>query len=319
MKKVLVLILFLAFQSRLEAQEAADGAFGALSGIKDRISRLMEDNAGLRAEYTELYNEYQNLQTNSFRHASEIENFKQNSENIQHARRGQKDKLTALEEDAQKVQADILLNETKAAFLKSNLMNMDDKQRLLKLQFADLEYQKRELEMELQLKTIAAQDKAAQYDKELQALKLQLQINLEKEAQLTHAISDFKSTAVAVPERAERLEGENRELEDQIAELERKLDFKLRETDLLKNKRELGVKLMENGTFFKGKRKEDLEQKVAALEAQYNDFSQKMETSLTGQTKRKALMQSVIDIDKENQGLRDKIAELTEKIEKLAF
>lgn len=319
MKKLLIPAILLALATNLRAQETPDQGFGTLDDLKMRVDRLLEENKKLKAEYQDVYAEHQRLQGLTNQYGSQIEKLRDNSKNMENTRKGQKGKLAYLKEDLEKAQGDILLKETKNALLKGNLLDVDDQQRLLKLQYADLEYQKRELEMELQLKTIDVQDKALAQEKELQALKLQLQDSLGQEAQLAYQLKEIETTTVGAPQKAEQLEKENKELESRVMELERQVEFKTKENSLLKDKELLNTKSLENGLSSREEKKKDLQKKVDALEAKYNKLNQDVETSLTDQNKRKELTQKVIEIDKENQNLRDKIAELTEKIEKLKF
>ena len=160
---------------------------GELSAIKEDIQSLLRQNEEL---------------------APQVESLKQEFWDLQGKVKQSRDEIASLEEKRSERQKD----------LEQNIKNMRESgqpQALRLLQSYDMQYQKKELELELKLKELASRDKRLARERQLAGSQKELEQNAAEEKRLADEARVFKDSAALVYE-LEFLKQENILLEDQL-------------------------------------------------------------------------------------------------------
>ena len=160
---------------------------GELSAIKEKIQSLLRQNEELTPQVESLKQEFGDLREKAKQSRAEI---------------------ASLEKKRSERQKD----------LEQNIKNMRESgqpQALRLLQFYDMQYQKKELELELKIKELALRDKRLARERQLAGSQKELEQNAAEEKRLADEARVFKDNAALVYE-LESLKQENILLEDQL-------------------------------------------------------------------------------------------------------
>lgn len=160
---------------------------GEFSAIKEKIQSLLRQNEEL---------------------APQVESLKQEFGDLQEKVKQSRAEITSLEKKRSERQKD----------LEQNIKNMRESgqpQALWLLQSYDMQYQKKELELELKLSELASRDKRLARERQLAGSRKELEQNTAEEKRLADEARVFKDNAALVYE-LESLKQENILLEDQL-------------------------------------------------------------------------------------------------------
>ena len=288
--------------------------YGQMHSMKAEITELLRVNHTLSREYNSLYTEYQSLQSQANQYTDE-QNFLQ--DNLDETRRKRQEKTAVIRKLGQELdvmQNEIILKESKNAFMRGELLDFDEKQRLRRLQLKDLEYEKRELEMQIEMRSFHEEDVKRDQKEELNELKRDLQKYIEKEQDLRGQIEEIKADALNFSKKIDDYEIDNFDLDVKIKQAKMKRDLMQKQISIMKDKMLIHERSQSIPLIDKEREKVALQEAVQALQDRYNSLNQKVQTSLSMKSKNQELMKNVIEIDRENQGLRDRITNLQKKI-----
>lgn len=292
-------------------------SYGVFKEIKARIAALLVENKKLETEYAAIQKEYAQTKVLVEQHRNEIDMMHQHFLETNRERKDTKKAVKSLRVGQDSMANDILIKQSRIAYLKGELLDMEEKERLWNLQLADLGYQKRQLEMDYKYKNFYSQENQRRQNEELNNLKKELKSLLEQERELKHQISELETKRESYPYKAQRLTEENKEWEDKIKALQKDLDFKMRENATLREKQSFTVKSAEYTRNQKEQEKVELTEEVQNFQKELDNFNQNVDLSLLRQDRKRQLVQEIINIDKENQQLRDKITDLQQKLTSL--
>jgi len=293
-----------------------------INEVKSDIAGLLAENKKLEVEYRRLQDRFHELQGNVEQRRKSMKEKEMEGiaivtpdygEPVIH-KRPRKIRDEQLLRQLDMMENEWLMLEGQNSFLKGQHMDLNDKERLLELQLADLEYEKRELELELKIKEfrfLAGHRKEAW---ETQDLRNQLQASIENERALSRMIEESGENAVTGPRRMPFYRRQNKRLTFQIEEAQRKLGFKVRENAILKDKMLYSTKIMDGPIVRKEEQMAMLEADVARLEEEHSVLNEEVNAALVRQKKKKKLIKEIVDLDQENQRLREKISKLQDQI-----
>ena len=121
------------------------------------------------------------------------------------------------------LQGDDLIREAQNIYLSGQSMALDGVQRLRELQLYDLQYQKQELELDLESMKFLDQKVSEQRRPEMDALKRETEIREEKTREALIKIDEEKKAAFVYSQRIELLKMENKALKQRIGHLKQLL------------------------------------------------------------------------------------------------
>ncbi len=292
-------------------------SYNPFAELKGQIAAVLVENKKLERAYAEVSQEYFQVKILVDQNKNEIERMYNHSVDTKKQREDKKKAAKSLQVGKDIVADDVLIKQSRVAYLKGQLMDMQEQERLWKLQLSDWEYQKRQFEVDYKYKDFQSQEIQRKQNEESNNLKKELQALLEQEKELNHQIAEIESKKELSPTKIERLGQENKELEEKIQELQRNLAFKEKEILISKDKQVLAVKTAGNDLAQKKKEKVELAEKVDGLQKELNKLNDMVDFSLLRQDRKRQLLKEIVNVDKENQELRTKIEALQGKVKSL--
>lgn len=291
-------------------------SYNALNHLKSSLSGLLAENNKLEAEYKILQEKFNALELVYKSHAAEIAELKQ----AQAPMVISPIETKPLDEKQQQLsdgETQLLMAQSQIAHVESQLLDTDEHLRLLRLQQAELEYAKKDISLANQLADMSRKSEVKNEEQQLAELRQEYEKNLEQEKKILQEIEEMKNTNQDFDAETQQLKLENKDLESQIRHLESQQKFKEDENALLRNKKLYQVRLSENEIWQGEQQKIQLEQNISAQEAEFNSLNNQVDASLAAQSQHRQLLDSIMQVDKDNQQLKTKINELQAKIKAL--
>lgn len=252
---------------------------GEFLAIKEHIQSLLKQNQELETRYASLQKESFGLQKKIKQARQEVAALEQEQVRRQERRRQKFDEMLAkAREDPGPIPG------------------------LALLQLHDLQYQKKELELGLQLKAAALRESRQDYDRQLAGLQKQLDESKEQEGRLAAQLKDLETKSAAVLPEIDLLKEENARLEGRnktAVEADRLAARK--KAEQLDIARQVRVKEKEKAGLESAIQKLEAELKVSAEGSDNVYFSQE------------SMRETLERVDRENRQLRSELFSLRQK------
>ncbi len=268
----------------------------------------------MASRYFSLQEKFSELETMVEQKKEEIETIKSESKKIEGFRKEIKNFIQASHRGMKGNQADGLVKESWIAYLEGELVDEQERQKLWRLQLADLENQKRMLQMDLQLKELEKKKEKSVTVEDLQRV---LQDNQEKKKVLSRRIVETEKRIGEYPQKTRKIKQEKESFGYKIQDLEKRKNLKDRENMNLRDKKTLKKRRMENAFLEKKSEKIAVEKRVRAQEKEYKVLDETLQASLNYQEEERVIVQEMVNLDKQNLKLKEKIAELETLIREL--
>ena len=210
-----------------------------------------------------------------------------------------------------------MAGEARVAQLRSQLLDADDKLSLLKLKISELEYQKREHQLDDKLSDYIATQSKQTKERDLQKLRESYQKNMDKQQELTNKMNDLQSQQNTADITSDRLHLDNDALKSRVNQMQSQVDFKQKENAHWRNKKLYEVRLSENEIWKREQEKLALKNKVDHLNEEYKTLDNNVQQSLVQQNESREILNHIKEFDKENQQLKGRIEELQQKLNTL--
>ena len=151
--------------------------------IKQQITGLLSANNKLSVEYNRVKREFEELKAKAGALTKEIDQMEEYAQSTE-GKKGERLKhLADMRKDLEEMKSDALVKESRVAYLKGEILDLTETMKLKELTFKNLDYQRRELEMENKLKTSMAETSQEKEKSELVLLQRKLQ-DLERKKEL---------------------------------------------------------------------------------------------------------------------------------------
>ena len=125
--------------------------------------------------------------------------------------------------DLEKSNDTALIEEAQELFLSGQHMDLGEEQKLRELQLYDLQYQKQELELDLEDRQALHRKLEPQRQQEIQALKIAIQENTKEEERLYQRTAAMERKLAVYPQDISLLKMENETLKKRIKQLRKLL------------------------------------------------------------------------------------------------
>jgi len=203
-----------------ENQSAQNSAFDP---IKDQMKSIIEDNTALIKQNKALKVQLIGLQLEVERREKEIRNLDPSFINkMQYLREGHQSPST-LSTNGEELKDSALIKEAQELFLSGQYIDLDEEQRLRELQLYDLQYQKQELELDLQEKQALHRNIEEQRHQELQAVEREVEESAKEEENIRRKVTEAQRKVMAYPQDIDLLKMENETLRKKISHLRKLL------------------------------------------------------------------------------------------------
>ena len=159
----------------------------------------------------------------------------------------------------------------------------EEREKLLELRLADLELQKRNLELKWQSLKISTGDQAHYDILGTSDLRRELEYLSQKEKELIQSTAQEQQVGMMSPSEVTAVEYDVKRLEEQARQIEKKVDFQKRENSILKDKISIGEKSTEGMLAEVLDEKKMYKTNLEMLEEQYYAMEDEVETALKRQ------------------------------------
>lgn len=316
---ILILSLFVSRPHFAEADGSVshESSLDRLNALKQQISQLLAENSQLEVEYSLLNQEFLDVQRGYHAHAAQLQELRKMDEKQKQLTAERERQYRSMQQNLPDAESEELLVKSQIALLKQQLLDEEDAMRLVTLQIADKEREMRQLVLQNKSGEFGKRIETADQSILLEDLKQLYEKNLEREQETLRLMERAEDEGRQYKVNMERLQSEIRDLQEQVKQLDARKSFRQQEQALLRNKRLYEVRLTENQIWQNEQLKVSLEKQVDQLESEYQRLNQQVATSLDQQTRQRQLLDRIIEIDSENQRLKDMILELEPQVKAL--
>lgn len=197
-------------------QSGKNNIFGP---IKAQMLSVAEKNAVLAKQNQTLRVRLIGLQLEVERHEKVIRDLDPGFINKERRSR-EEDRASSVElMSGEELENSALIKEAQDLFLSGQYMDLDEEQRLWELQLYDLQYQKQELEIDLQDRQALRQKIEGQRRRELQIVEGEVQESAREEKNIHRKVAEAKKKVMAYPQNIDLLKMENETLRKRIGRL----------------------------------------------------------------------------------------------------
>jgi hypothetical protein len=291
-----------------------ENSFDRLNNLKKQLSGLLAENSRLEVEYSLLKQQFLDTSREYQSSVAELSQVKAREQKQLELSKDRQRQLQEMSKGLPDAESGALLLKSQVALLNKQLLDEEDKTRLMALKLADMEYEKRSLLLERQAGDFSRKTETVDQSQRLADLKQLYEKNLEREKEVLRLIDRTGEEGVDYDVTVLRLRTEIRDLQEQAGQLESRKKFKSEENALLRNKRLYEVRLTENQIWQSEQQRLALEKQVGQLEDEYQRLDQTVAASLVRQTRKRELLDRIIAIDRENQSLKNLIQDLESEV-----
>ena len=315
---ILISMLFFVFCNDVFAQgydywEKKDNV--ELMNIKREISVLLAENTKLSSEYNSLRREFYDIKAQAENVVFGIKAMEEKSLRSV----GMKDKrskgLKEMRGNLKKLKDDALISKSRISYLKGKFLDREEKMNLWNLKFKELDFKKRELEMELEMRSALHESEVLKEKEKLDRLTQALEQNLRKKQELKSHIIFQQTKGKEAAESIGRISMEIKFAEGKVKLLQKEKEYNAKMLVFLKDKRTIVVKEQELALWDDEYNKVFLKEEVKKLKQEQEEFTKSMQAALSRQTRKRELLDQVMGVDKKNQQLRRQIADYEKTIE----
>ena len=315
---ILISILFFFRSAVVLAQdydywEAKDSV--ELMKIKREISDLLAENARVSTEYNNLRKELFDLKTKADNFVVEIKTMEEDARTAVGAEAARTKEIQSKRGQIKQMQNDALIAKSRLSLIKGNVLDYDEKINLRELKLKELDYKKRELELEWEMKASQNESEVLREKEERDRLAQRLEQDLRKKKELESHIISQQTIAKEASESIGIITAEIKELEDKLKNLQKEKEYKDKMIVFLKDRRTIVVKEEELALWDDEYKKVVLTEQVKKLNKEHETLNEAIKKSLSVQARRRELLEQIMEIDKKNQQLRREIADYEKTIE----
>lgn len=321
--KILPVILSLSLFASVSVHAGTDGrlshesSLDRLNVLKQQISRLLAENSQLEVEYSLLHQEFLDVQREYHAHGAQLQDLRRMDEKQKQLTAEREQQYRAMQQNLPDAESEELLVKSQIALLKQQLLDEEDAMRLITLKIADKEREMRQLTLQNKSSEFGKRIETADQSVLLEDLKQLYEKNLEREQETLRLMERAEDEGQQYGVTMERLQSEIRGLQEQVKQLDARKSFRQQEQSLLRNKRLYEVRLTENQIWQNEQLKLSLEKQVDQLETEYQRLNGQVAASLEQQTRQRQVLDQIIEIDSENQRLKDMILDLEPQVKAL--
>ena len=323
MKKIVILILgFLLAGAIANAQKAVPvpvpmsppekNTKDDFDYIKAEIARLLIENKKLESEYESLRHQVDALKVKAHEKEREAEKQAVVDEDYVEERSHQKElnALKAVYGGTEKLRNEIMVKKSRTGYLSTELVDLEEKQRPWKLKRSDLEFLKRELELDIQLLHYEMDARDQRLQDGVNHLQEAIQDNLMAEREILDVIDEVEQGSLYDPKRLISLFEENESLQLKVMRLAHETEFQVRENEILDKKRVLVGQSKGETLNQKRQEKQALMDEVKYLQHQVDTLHLSLDQSLKEKSRREDMLKDFVFLQQENDKLRSQITQI---------
>jgi chromosome segregation ATPase len=297
-----------------QAFAQAGSSYEVLTSLRARMNALIAENQRLAQEHQAAQKKFQALQSQVAALEDQIRGIKGDEPIASSISTDNPQSQSTLEKDIHLLENEYLIKQSRAAFLRGEILDFQQKEKLRQLRLAELEYTRRGMAIELNFQQFLSEESQRKQMKETEKLKKLIKFNEEKSKSIIPLMAELEEKRQQYPQEAKVIEQQIAELEKQVKRASSQKEFKERENAILKDQQLLAEKKAQYEAANQQAEKDGLEKEVHQLEIKFNTMDKAMEGALTRQQQRQEMINLITNVDQQNQRLRSKIAGLDQEI-----
>ena len=325
MKKIFFLLSILSLVIPARGAAAAEGAVTyssfkwqkTVEELKTKTDDLLKQNESLNQEYKFLQQKLSDLQISVKDLNKDVYEQEKVNEQLRQQQEERLKKQQDLKADAEKMRQDIQAAQNENERLNTLLTEEVEKTAAIRDKLAELSAKKREVMLDLKMQDINRQDLKADEETRLKKEQDRMEEIKKEEAALSQKVLELQKEEDSLLAQIDQFKKENRLLESKVAEFTKQKDGKMQENERLR--KEIGSlsSAPEQIPPAMAAEKQALQTEVAGLEQQLATLQSSVSESSQVLDKKRNLMNEIMKMDADNQDLRQKINDLTDKLQSL--
>ncbi len=311
--KIIVFCTFICTAVATSAQMDISGGnsqYDDFNTIKSQITSLVNKNVALLQQQELLKQQLSTLQKRSHQQKKELKKTEQISRENTQTRKSKQDSLHSNHKSVGTLENDKMILESKINFLSKNLLDFTEKEKILKLQLSNLQYEKRELEINAKWASLKKSENQKRQQEELNYLQQKLEDTHNKKNESAKIIAGIKKNENSSPKILQELKQNNQDLDYELLTLQKKKNLMAEKIAHLAAKQLSEKESFDQTLKTRNEEKNSLKEEVKNLEKDHNSITKKVHNSLSKQKQKRQLLDKIIHIDKENQELRQELQDL---------
>jgi len=308
----LFVILFILLGTRGVCAESV-----SLKKIKSKMGNLALENYELKKDHESVARQLAALQEELNRKRKEVEVMVDRKMKKEQVFIKEKSTLKRFYKNMDVVQSDILIKKSKILFLKKKILEIEKDGDLFNLQLFDLKYQKKELQKKINADNSFSRNNIEHLTDKIIGLKLRIDEYSEKQKNLSQLIIEIEEKKMNSGVALREMKSQNERIKSQIQEIITKRELQDRINSNLKDKFSLRKKSMAEELNEKRKEYKMLSETVSREEEELSILKRKMKAALKWKKKKIKYKQEMVEIDRVNAEIRNKIAATKKTMENL--
>ncbi len=304
MTKIWIITAFVVLS--LAGMSMADDE-SSIAQIQTQVEALLEENAKLEAEYKLLNENARSLERAIDEQSQKAKRAEEQARQNVGVKEVQEKSAAELQQKIDELQKNITAQRQIKARLQNESSQLDQDYKALQKQIASIPQEKEDLAKEIKFKQFAFNQAQEGEALELRDLTNELKRLENAEQKLLASLKNVKKVPSS-KEEIKRIKKENKALQRQIQGLKKEIKVKTKANAPLKQKTLSSSKLAADEIWQKEKERLALSQYVEQLQSQVDALEQNINAYLAEQTRREELLQEIMQLNEENEALRQRIS-----------
>lgn len=304
---VLIIISVAGISRADESSLRSNSDDDTIAQIQARVDALLEENVKLEAEYKLLNENAESLKRAADEYSEKTEKIEREAAQNSEAQEAQEKSTEELQNKIEELQKEITQERQIKARLQNESSQLDQDYNALQKQSASIPQDKEALSKEIKFRQFSFQERDQREALELRDLKNSLKKLEDTEQALLASLKNVKK-ASSSKEEIKRIKEENKAMQGQIKESNKEIKVKTKANAGLKQKTLSASKSAADEIWQKEKERMALSQYVQELQSQVDALNQSVNAYLADQIKREGLLQEIMQLNEENEALRQRIS-----------
>ncbi|MBF0532892.1 MAG: hypothetical protein HQL23_07350 [Candidatus Omnitrophica bacterium] len=303
--------IFLFLPQPVAAQEADPYA---LSAIRAQAAGLLAENSQLKAEYTDLNQQYVELKQKIEQYQQEMQAMDSQKKETAEKHVNQKSSLQELKKELEKATAELQTKKIQNSLLNHKVAGGDPTARIRQLKAEELEYQIKELDMELKVKSVHYEKSKAEHEASRRKIEKIIAKNRAAAAEWEEREKLIATEGPLAEEKLRALQREKKIAAAQANIFHSDKALLEKEIALLEEKKVLADKSWTGALAGKEERNAKLTRDVEQLRGEIKTIDDSLQQAMAQHQDQRGAMGQMIQLDQENQQLRGRIENLQQEI-----
>lgn len=307
---VLLSVLFSAAQAQTDPQNGFKE--DPVKDIRIEAEEATKRNQELTQQYQSLYSRQIELQKKIDEQKRLLTDLDEKERTVRDLRKEEKTKINEFYKELDRTRNQNEVQEAKYLVLKKDFLDIEEQVRLSRMEVADLQFQRRKGDLDLKKEQVKCDARKEKDESAARSLREQINSAQETELKFLKAMNDLEAGG----QQRDQAQQDIEDLYKVQQHLLKQNDYYDQQKSLLTKKEEYFTKFYAHQLQEQEPKKQGIQNLVKELEKEYVDLREAVRRAVEAQGRKKELMRGVMDLEKQNQVLRDRIADYKARLQK---